>query len=192
LIRKILGDKKKTNLFVVVFGMGILFVFLMKPNATVDATVDATVELVYQNKLSVADSSALDVIGPIYLNAPLSEKIEISKRAKVSEIQLLLATYARLNQGTMTITLNRDGKTLVSKNIDLSTVVDNSYLSWKFKPQEFESGEELEILVMSDAPNSSNGIAVYATKIRSDLTRDANLAGAQIEGSLIMNIIGAP
>ena len=66
------------------------------------------------------------------------------------------------------------------------------YNPWKFKPQEFESGEELEILVTSDAPNSSNGIAVYATKIRSDLTRDANLAGAQIEGSLIMNIIGAP
>ena len=150
----------------------------------------ASLGFVYKNKLPVANAAAFYALGPVFLNSPLSEKIEITKSTKVSEIQLLLATYARTNRGELTITLSRMGETLATKDFDLSTLTDNSYISWKFKSQEFEIGQQLDVLISSNANDANNAIAVYATKIKSAQTRGVTLAGAPVEGSIIMNILG--
>ncbi len=159
-----------------------IFAVLLMPKASIG--------FVYKNKLPVANSSAFSAAGPIYLNNSLRETIEVKQPINVSEVQVLLATYARSNQGNMTISLIKMGRAVATKDIDLASLSDNSYISWKFKSQEFEAGEEFEILIESNAKDSNNGIAVYVTKNRSPQTLNLTLSGAQIEGSVIMNLMG--
>ena len=145
----------------------------------------------YENKLPVADASAFYPAGPIFSNNAWQEKVSFSKDSEISRIEILFATYARINQGNLTLSLiDEKGKVRASNVFNLSSLKDNSYFDWKFKSQKFLSGETIVISIESDATQETNGIAVYTTKKRETSSILTTLSGKEIPGSGVLTIFG--
>jgi hypothetical protein len=171
--------------------LSISLVFLLAGGIFLLFKPDQQVVKLYENKLPVSDSSAFYAAGPIFLNNNWEEAMTFQDEIKISEIHILTATYARINQGILTISLKDEaGKVRVSDSFDLSAINDNSYIKWKFKSQRFSTGETISVLLESNAKEVSDAIAVYVSYKKNSPTIVSKLSGKEIPGSGVLKIYG--
>ena len=159
----------------------LVFVFLPTSKPTIK----------YDNKLPIADAAAFYAAGPIFKGHSYVENLTFNQTTRVSEIKILEATYARVNQGNLEISISdASGAIKEATTVDTASLKDNSYLDWKLKSLNFSAGQSISISLTSNAPAANKGIAVYVTKKVGSLTSSTTFAGKTIQGSAIMTFLG--
>lgn len=147
--------------------------------------------LVYENQLPVANAAAFYPAGPIFADAKWEESFVFQAPVSISRVKILLATYARVNKGQLHLELkNGNSETLVSEYVDLSSVKDNEFLTWDFKSQRFAANQTLVLSITSTAKNSENGVAIYMTNTRSEITKSSVYSSQTLNGSAILSLFG--
>ena len=92
------------------------------------------------------------------------EQSFVAETQQIDSVDLYMATYQRMNQGTMKVEIIAEEAVIGSKEVDTSTIQDNSILPVIFEsPLMVEKGEELKIRVTSNTFGVENAITLYKT-----------------------------
>jgi hypothetical protein len=138
-----------------------------------------------------ADSNAYYAVGPIYSKNVFQEKYKFSQPIRISQIEIFGATYARINQGVLTISIKDNaGKILSDKKFDLAKLEDNSWITLKFDSKNLQLVKEFSVLITSTAINPNDGIAIWATEKVAEESQNLTLGGKTILGSSVTQILG--
>ena len=147
--------------------------------------------LVYENPLPIGNAKAFYPAGPIYKGATWEEAFVFAAPVTVSKIKILVATYARTNEGDLVLQIkNNKNEVLATNNLNLSTLKDNDFLIWNFKPQKFAANQSMVLSISSTAKNEENGIAIYMTRELSKITKNASYSNQPLTGSSITSLFG--
>lgn len=118
-----------------------------------------------QFKESIVTSGSLSpvsIVGELYDGIELRQAIT-SPAEKLTSIDILTATYGRVNQGNIVFSLyDNSGSVVVSKTLPISTLNDNDYSRISFNDGIFTSaGERLILDISTSGVNKDNAISIY-------------------------------
>lgn len=104
----------------------------------------------------------------------------------LQEISLYMATYARVNHGTITvkITNSESQSILYEETLAMDGFADNSWRSFSFDKQTDSKGNVYVIQISSDNASAGNAITMYYSG--DELMDDATINGQAIDGALCL------
>ncbi len=144
---------KKTNKFLVVaicflcVITGFIFVF----------------ENSYSCALDVSVKNEGNTVGAITAATPL-EQTFVAENNGLSRVEVLLATYGRVNQSNVTLEIIADdGSSVCSSTLAAASIADNSYYPIEFEPIADSKGHTYTIKVLSDTNDPNNAITAWAS-----------------------------
>ena len=106
---------------------------------------------------------AIQPVGELYDGMSIEQSF-VAETQQIDSVDLYMATYQRMNQGTMKVEIIAEEAVIGSKEVDTSTIQDNSILPVIFEsPLMVEKGEELKIRVTSNTFGVENAITLYKT-----------------------------
>ncbi|MED4954840.1 ABC transporter permease [Paenibacillus macerans] len=92
------------------------------------------------------------------------KQVFLSKINTIEEFSLMFATYNRKNIGNIRVSIfdEENQKALYAKDVDVSTLKDNSVLTFKIpNPIKNVSDRKLSIVITSDNKDKANAVTVY-------------------------------
>ena len=90
----------------------------------------------------------------------------VSSMNNLSGFSIKLATYARMNEGHVTIGIRNygDDQPIYSTRIKSESLADNAYYDMRFPPIKFSKGKKYYIYVNSEASTAGHSITAYMSK----------------------------
>jgi len=87
------------------------------------------------------------------------------KNQSLSAVAVKLATYMRVNEGKITISVRRsaNGTDIYSKTVDASNIVDNDFFILRFPPVRYFKSERYYLSIKSEGAGLGKGITAYKT-----------------------------
>jgi hypothetical protein len=108
----------------------------------------------------------------------------------LERIDILLATYARNNAGSVTFHLRENGEKSDIRTIifDANDVLDNQYYSFTFTPIEDSKNKSYEFYLESPSASSGNAITMWYNKTNSYDLGNATLNGNTLVGDMAFKV----
>nr|WP_297172689.1 DUF2142 domain-containing protein [uncultured Agathobaculum sp.] len=139
-------------------------------------------------KLSSEDIHADEPIGEIVSGTQVIQSIPI--KTNIAKIQLLCATYARENAGTLQIQVIgvQSGIKYADLSIDIPEIKDNSYVSIPL--EELATRDKDSLVNVQITSDSVSGSAITIWRSSQDVVSDASLTlnGVQVQGDLVYSV----
>ena len=126
-------------------------------------------------------SSPEYVIGEV-VDGMMLEQAFVSPVDSMTDIHILMATYARINSGTLHVSLqNEQGDILSQTNIDISVLADNQYVEVHFdNALSVTKGEKLLLCLSTDGCYAGNAVTLYAGSGELPYTLNGQESGATL------------
>lgn len=170
---------KKTTVFSIVLIFLMFFEFVTLFNRLFSKV--SYVNVSQQNKNSITEEIK---------QGDIIEQSFVSNEDNISSIEILSATFNRVNSGKIQIGIKEQGKedSLFSTLLDTSLIKDNEYIVLNFDTIRQAKNKKYSIYVKSIDGKENNAIALYSSK--EDLYKNGELIinGKNIHGDLVFNI----
>lgn len=100
-------------------------------------------------------------VGEIFGENELNQTF-ISNVNNLAEVQILFATWARKNTGSLFVKISEvGGKEFFSETLDMATMADNTFVSFKFDPRKDSKDRKYSINLSSPESTSANSVTCW-------------------------------
>lgn len=106
-------------------------------------------------------ASAQQPVGGIFGENDINQ-IFVSNVDNLAEIQILFATWARKNSGSLFVKISEvGGEEFFSQTLDMASMVDNSFVSFKFPPRADSKNKKYLINLSSPESTPDNNVTCW-------------------------------
>lgn len=106
-------------------------------------------------------AAAQQPVGGIFGDSDLNQTF-ISNLDNMAEVQILFATWARVNTGSLFVKISEvDGKEFFSQTLDMSKISDNTFVSFKFEPRKNSKNKKYLINLSSPESTDTNNVTCW-------------------------------
>jgi hypothetical protein len=100
-------------------------------------------------------------VGEIFGKNDLNQTF-VSNLDNLAEIQVLFATWARKNTGSVFVKISEvGGEEFFSETLDMATMADNSFISFKFEPRKDSKDRKYLINISSPESTPANNVTCW-------------------------------
>lgn len=109
-------------------------------------------------------AAAQEPVGGIFGENDINQ-IFVSNVDNLAEIQILFATWARNNTGSLFVKISEvEGEEFFSQTLDMASMVDNSFVSFKFRPRTDSKNKKYSINLSSPESTPDNNVTCWGMK----------------------------
>ena len=127
-------------------------------------------------------------IGEIYADNIVRQRF-FCDSDQLARVQVMLATYNRLNKGIMIFNLiDSEGNVVANDSVDMSMVKDNSFHSFRFDPILKSKNNYYTVVLKSLDARPGTAITAWISDNDSDNFRELNFGSKEIRGFLMMRL----
>ncbi|WP_411343917.1 hypothetical protein ACE3MZ_20380 [Paenibacillus sp. WLX1005] len=129
-------------------------------------------------------------VGEITSGTEVSQSF-ISPMNNLSGFSIKLATYARVNEGRVTLGIRElgDSRTIYSTTIKAESLPDNAYYDVRFPPIKFSKDKKYLIFVSSTDSSAGHAITAYMSSKDTYSDGDYMKNGEQQQGDLAFKVV---
>jgi hypothetical protein len=129
-------------------------------------------------------SKAQYPVGEIFGKNDLNQTF-VSNLDNLAEIQVLFATWARKNTGSVFVKISEvGGEEFFSETLDMATMVDNSFISFKFEPR--KDSKDKKYLINISSPESTPANSVTCWGMLENVPKDFELTYGGQKSNLVI------
>jgi hypothetical protein len=134
------------------------------------------------------NSAEIVPVGELTDGTEIIQSFSIGKSKTLSAVAIKLATYIRVNEGKIIVSVRRSahGDTIYSKSVDASSIADNEYLVHRFPPIRFMKNDTYYLSIKSIGAGPGRAITAYKTSDDADPDGELWIDGIPQTGDLVI------